>query len=70
MLLFQRRAVSSLHGLCVVQEALKSIGCHGDERQEQKELSTSPKQIHTNTRTNRQQTLTKSDVGLFNALYF
>lgn len=52
MLLFQRRKVSPWHALCVVQEALKSAGCHGDERQEQEELSTSPKQTHTNTRTN------------------
>lgn len=42
MLLFQGRAVSPLYALSILQEALKSVRCHGDERQEQEELSTSP----------------------------
>lgn len=42
MLLFQGRAVSPSYALSVLQEALKSVRCHGDERQEQEELSTSP----------------------------
>lgn len=42
MLLFQGRAVSPLYALSVLPETLKSVRCHGDERQEQEELSTSP----------------------------
>lgn len=56
--------MSPLHALCGVQEAPRSAGCHEDERQEQEGLSTSPEQTHINTRTNCQQTLTESDVGL------